>query len=569
MDLFIIRGIVRELQGSIAGAFITKIYQMNRTDLLLRLRGHGEEKQLLISTHPDFHRLHLSEKKYANPLVPPRFCAYLRKHVQGGRIAGVSQDPYERVVRLRLQKKLDAGIIQDLVLVAEMVGKGSNLLLLQEEKILDCLHFRKEAEASRPAAPGLAYVPPAAAGKWRLDEVGPEHIQEIFPSPSGGRWKVLVEKIAGLSPLLAREVEFQGRASPTAMWEAFRLLRERYERAEFAPRIYTLLGEKKILAPLALTSLESAAQEVFPSLNEAADAFYFQTVAKRQIFERKQAMVRRIKQLLSRLERRRENLLKDREKLREELEFKDYGEILAANYPRMKKGMKEVEALDFRQDPPRPVLIPLEQALDAAGNVERYFKKYKKAKRGVEIAVGRLAQTDKEIAYLDSVLFQLDDVDDAQELDGIRRELEEERILPVSRQERSARENREAELPVRRLRTSEGLEVLCGKHNAGNDYILRHLARGNDLWFHAQGLPGSHVVLKAGPKEPRPASILEAAMIAAYFSRGRGSTAVPVDYTQVKNLHRPKGARPGFVTFTRQKTVTVRPDRERVEKLRA
>ncbi|MGD0625744.1 MAG: NFACT family protein, partial [Thermodesulfobacteriota bacterium] len=143
MDLFVIHGIVEELKSEVIGAFITKVYQMNRTDLLFRMRRHGGEKQLLLSTHPDFHRLHLTEKKYANPLIPPRFCTYLRKHIVGARVADISQEPYERVVRIRLQKGMDAGAVRNLVLVAELVGKGSNVLLLEEEKILDCLHFRR------------------------------------------------------------------------------------------------------------------------------------------------------------------------------------------------------------------------------------------------------------------------------------------------------------------------------------------------------------------------------------------------------------------------------------------
>ena len=161
MDLFVLHGVVNELREEIVGGFIAKIYQMNRTDLLFRVRRQGEEKQLFISTHPDFFRLHLTAKKYANPLVPPRFCTYLRKHITGTRISDVKQEPFERVVRITLRKRLDAGMVRDLVLVAELVSKGSNLLLLEGEKILDCLHFhRPETGTARPTAPGLEYTPP-------------------------------------------------------------------------------------------------------------------------------------------------------------------------------------------------------------------------------------------------------------------------------------------------------------------------------------------------------------------------------------------------------------------------
>ena len=226
-----------------------------------------------------------------------------------------------------------------------------------------------------------------------------------------------------------------------------------------------------------------------------------------------------------------------------------------------------MEALDFRQDPPSPILIPLNEAMDPSGNVQRYFKKYKKAKRGLEFISQRMGETEQEIAYLESVLFQTEEAEDAEELEAIRRELEEERILPVSKRQKSAKEKKEMSLPVRRLNSSEGLEIFCGKHNIGNDYLLRRLARDNDLWFHTQGLPGSHVLLRLGRGEPKYESILEAAIVAAYYSRGRGSTRLPVDYTEVKNLRRPKGAKPGMVTYFHQKTLMVKPDKEVVEKL--
>ena len=569
MDLFVIHGVVEELKKEIVGGFITKVYQMNRTDLLFRVRRLGEERQLLISTHPEFSRLHLTEKKYANPMVPPRFCTYLRKHITGTRVMDVIQKPYERIVGIELQKRMDAGVIRNLILMAELMGKASNVLLVEGEKIQDCLHFRRSEEGSaRPAAPGLPYSPPPSSGRMSPDRVTPEGMGEIISSPPGERWRALVEKNSGVSPLLAREIEWESMGTASGFWNYFRLLFDRYEQGAFEPRIITLLGEKKVLSPFPLKSLGPASEEPWASMNLAADSYYFATVMKRQIEEQKQSLAKRLGQLLSRLQRRRENLLQDSKKFEKDIELKDYGEILVANYPRLKKGMRQIEVQDFRQDPPRSILIPLEEALDAAGNVQRYFRKYKKAKRGIEFIAARMAETEGEIAYIDSVLFQVEEAGNAEELAEVRKELEEERILRFSRKPKAAKETKEASLPVRRLRSSEGLEIFCGKHNVGNDYLLRKVARGNDLWFHAQGLPGSHVLLKIGPGEPRWESILEAATIAAYYSRGRGSNRIAVDYTAVKNLHRPRGARPGLVTYSHQKTVLIKPDKEKVEKLK-
>jgi predicted ribosome quality control (RQC) complex YloA/Tae2 family protein len=568
MDLFVIHGIVEELKKEIPGAFVSKVYQMNRTDLLLRLRRTGDEKQLLLSTHPDFFRVHLTERKYANPLVPPRFCTYLRKHIGGARVSGVTQDGYERVVRIALQKKMDAGVIRELSLVAELVGKMSNILLLEGDRVLDCLHFRRDQEeAARPAAPGMKYFPLSPSGGWLPDEIDREKVEEIYKSPPGERWKAILRKISGISPLLAREVEFGSEGTPQGLEEGFRRLVKKYGEADFEPRVYTLLGERKVLSAFPLQSLGPAEEQVFSSMNQAADQFYFEVGMKRQMMEQKQALTKRLRQLISRLQRRQENLGKDREEFQKDLGAKDFGDILTLNYPRIKKGMREVEVMDYRQDPPRSILIPLEESLDPSGNVQRYFKKYKKAKRGLEMASRRTEETREEIAYLESALFEVESAEDAEEVETIREELEKERILPMPKKQKAGKEKKEAFLPVRRFRSSEGLEILCGKHNLGNDYLLRHLAKDNDLWFHSQGIPGSHVLLKVGKGEPKQQSILEAATIAAHYSRGSGSTRLPVDYTSVKNVHRPKGAKPGMVTYFHQKTIQVKPDKETVEKL--
>ena len=566
MDLFVIRGIVGELQQEIGGGFVTKIYQMNRTDLLVRFRRQGEEKNLVLSTHPEFFRLHLSAKKYANPQVPPRFCMYLRKHITGARVSGVSQDPYERVVRLGLQKKLDAGVTREMALVVELLGKGSNVLLLEGEKILDCLHFRRSEEGTtRPTVPGLTYAPLSRADRLSLAEVTRETVEEILKSPAREKERALAARVSGISSNLAREILDSGEGR---IWENFRRLRESYENSSFAPRILTLLSGKRVLAPFPLKSMGPVAEEAFPSLNSAADAYYFEAVTGRHLEERKQSFLKRVRSLLGRLERRKENLLLDRQKFEKDLGLKASGDLLVAHYSRLKKGMKEIEVLDYSLDPPASTILSLEEALDPAGNVDRYFRRYKKAKRGIEIVCGRLEETQKEMDYLESAYFQIEEAEDAEELETAREELEREGILPVSRQRKSGREKEEPALPVRRFRSSEGLDIFCGKSNLGNDYLLRKLARGNDLWFHAQGYPGSHVLLRTGPGEPKFEAISEAATIAAFFSRGKGSTRVPVDYTPARNVHRPRGARPGFVTYLHQKTIFVNPDKEKVEKLR-
>lgn len=569
MDVFILRGIVAELERELIGGFISKIYQLNRYDLLFRLRRQGQERDLLISTHPDFFRIHLTDKKYPTPPTPPRFGAFLRKHINGARVVDVFQERYERVIRINLERLLDAHLKRQLLLLIELLGKKSNVLLLEGGKILDALHWRKNtAGGERIILPGQNYHPLPSTNRLIPSKVIPELMAQLASFPPDKKRPAIMERISGLPPLLAKEMEFASADNPLQMEEIFQSFCQRYASAKFEPQIITLLSGQKILCPWPLKFLEETDKESFSSMNQAADNFYYEITTKRQVVEQRESLAKRVGQLLKRLQRRRENLLADEEKLKKDLQLKNLGEILVANYSKLKKGMKEIEAWDYSQVPPRPLIIPLEERLDPAANVENYFRRYKKAKRGLEMVASRKEITEREIAYLESVLYQIEAAEDAEVLGEIREELMEAKILTAPRWKRKRGEKGEGSWPVRQFRTQEGLTIYCGKHNRGNEFLWRHLARGNDLWFHAQGIPGSHVLLKVGTKQPSPSSIVEAAMVAAYYSKGKEAGKIPVDYTEVKNLRKPPDSRPGYITYFHQKTIYVEARKEAIEKIK-
>jgi len=480
----------------------------------------------------------------------------------------INQEPYERIVRINLERPLDANLIRKLTLVIELLSKKSNVFLLEGEKILEALHRSPNGETEETNIPGKNYILPKIENKLIPPEVTPQMMDEIALYPSGERWQAMVKKIAGLPPLLAKEIELASAGNPTKMWENFRSLWERYENGRFEPQVLILLNSKKVLCPWPLESLKSEVVQAFSSLNKAADNFYYELTTWHQIKEQKQIMLRRIRQLLERLQKRKGNLLQDKEKLTKDLQLKVWGDALVTNYPKLKKGMKEIEAWDYSQDPPRSLVIPLDETLDPASNVEKYFRKYKKAKRGLAMVAERVEATERELNYLESVLYQIEEAEDGEALAQIKEELIEAKILTLPKSLKKQRKGIEGSLPVHEFRSQEGLPIYCGKHNLGNEYLLRHLARGSDLWFHAQGIPGSHVLLKVGNKKPNFTSILNAAMIAGYYSRGKDAGKIPVDYTEVKNVRKPKGARPGYVTYFHQKTILVIPHKEEVEKLK-
>lgn len=479
MDIKLLNKIIDELKTELIGGIISNVHQMDERHIILKVFFRGKDKRLLISIHPRFFRIHLTEKKYENPPTPLRFCAYLRSHLINQRIEDISVLSGERIVNI---------LFKGSMLAIELTGRDSNVILVDKNGIiLDAMrYFPQENNYPRPIKPGLQYMP-----------------LHVFARPPAGI-----------------DIPKGG----------------------------------------------------YPSYNSAADAYYAELTETEEFFIEKANLLRVITDAKKRLKRKLENLTGDKDRAERDLKLSLYGELLLANFSNIKKGMKEIEVFDYYQDPPQKITIPLDPALSPQENIDKIFKRVKKAKTAIELLKERMPQTENEIKYLEEISFQLDTAENQDDLSAMEEALSHAGYM--KKQGHGTNDRREGKSkaePVRRFKSSDGCEILCGKTAAANDLLVKKYARDYDLWFHAYGAAGSHALLRLKNKndEPSQNAILEAGAIAAFFSKAKNETKAEVAYTLAKNVKKPKGAKPGLVTITNYKTIVVRPDAEVVKKLQA
>lgn len=550
MDIFAIEATVRELAEKLIGARINKIHQPGSEEILFRLWHRGEDLRLLISASPQLSRIHLTGDSFPNPFTPPRFCQLLRARLS--RLTGIEQVAGERIVKFTFSGKEGASY----VLMAELLGRHANLVLVDRQgQIVDAMKRVSGEGARRRLLPGLPYVLPPEPERFFLADGLPE----TMPTGDFEHW--LMQNLSPMSPLMARDLA-EGMEQGREPREVLDRFRRDWRNGEWRPAIGLLRG-KEILSvlPLRYLSLENA--RFFPTVSEAAAAFYLPRALFSGAIGERDELVKVVRKGLKRLASRLEKIALQRVSAEDSDAQRRIGELLLANLHRLSKGANQVVLEDFFQDPPAPITIPLDPRLSPQENAEQYFKGFKKGKRGIGHLARRIEETRAEQEWLEQVALSLDEAEAPQELGAIREELETAGLIrprkgPVGR-------NRAADPKqgVRRLETPMGNVVLWGKNNRTNDHVSKHVAGPEDLWFHAHQMPGCHLVLKAGFKaEDIPESeILFAASIAAGFSRGRNAGKVEVMVSQGKWVHKPKGARPGLVTVERYRTVVVRPFR--------
>ncbi|MBI5683130.1 MAG: NFACT family protein [Deltaproteobacteria bacterium] len=474
MDIQLLNRVISELKPEIPGGIISNVHQMDERHIILKIFARGRDFRLLISVHPQFFRIHLTEKRYVNPPAPLRFCSYLRSHLVNQQIEDISVVEGERVVQI---------LFKDFILIIELTGRDSNIILVDKNMvILDALrYFSQDKGYPRPVMSGLIYTPPPAGKKHS----------------------------AGFN-----------------------------------------------------ISLDN-----FSSCNRAVDVFYESPVDEERFTREKADLVRTVNDVKKRLERKLENLFEDRKKAEDNLKLQRYGELLLANFSKIKRGMKEVSVLDYYNEPPQEIIIPIDPALLPQENIDKIFKRVKKAKRAIELLKERMPSVEDEIKYLEDALFQIDALEEKDDVLAVREALISAGYIRANT-ERNKKEEIKTE-PIRRFKSTDGCEILCGKTSTGNDLLLKKYARDYDLWFHAYGVAGSHVLLrfKEKNKEPSQNSIFEAGAIAVFFSKAKNSTKAEVAYTIARNVKKPKGAKPGLVTITNYKTIMVKIDENTVKRL--
>ena len=574
-DAMFLSAVCDELRQELIGARVEKIQQPARDMVVLQLRGKA---RLLLSASGSRPRFHVTQASYENPAQPPMFCMLLRKHLAGGRIAAIEQPPAERSVELTLDCTDEMGTPCQKRLILELMGRNSNLILTDgENRILDCMR-RVDFEMSeqRQVLPGLFYHrPPRQEGKLTPQELTEPALERLLAQTAApvhlDRW--IVDHVAGISPLIARELAFGFCGETDA--DVLTLDRARLAEALTQPSLLqarqpTLLlcgGRPKdfTYCPIRQYGAYMTARTM-PSFSALLDAFYTETEQRERMLQKSQSLRRTVTNLLERTRRKLAVQRKEREASLDRETLRRRGDIVTANLHAMTRGMTVLRAVDFYQEDMPEIEIPLRPELSPQQNAARFYKEYNKAKHAEKILAEQIARGEIEEEYLGAVLDELNRAESERDLAEIRAELEAGGYVRSA--DRRRQQKQPASRPMR-FRSSDGFEILVGRNNRQNDQLSLKTARRDDLWLHIQKFHGTHVIVCCAGAPVPDGTITEAAMLAAWYSQAREGQNVPVDVTQVRNLRKPNGAKPGMVVYDRYRTVIVTPDAALCERLRA
>ena len=581
LDALCLSGVINELNTSLSGARVDKIYQPGRDEVILALRTQNAGNvRLLLSANPASPRLHLTTLPLENPEKPPMFCMLLRKHLSGARLLDLAQAPLERVVTLRFEALSELGDRVERRLILEAISHKTNLILLDGEgRILDCI--RRAAgdlsSAQRVLQPGMFYRLPPGVSKENPLTVGRERLEALLSAApaeaQADRW--LLDTFGGLSPLICRELAHRAGGSVDVRLNVLgpegrgRLLDglEALRDTPPVPVTVTLDGRPRDFTFLPVEQYEGTAQvDRWPAFSPMLDAFFEQRERQDRVKQRGQDLIKAVANARDRTARKIGNQEKELAATRDRDRLRQLGDILTSNFYQMEKGMARLRAMDFYDPEGREVEIKLDPLLTPQQNAAKYYKDYNRAKKAEEMLTIQLEKGRQELDYLNSVLENISLAEGERDLAEIRQELADTGYLrrPAKARDRGRRVTSK---PMEFMSTS-GLRISVGKNNSQNDLLTCKLAGKGDIWFHTQKIHGSHVILWTEGGQPDLQSLNEAAILAAWFSQARDGSKVPVDYTPVRYVKKPGGARPGMVIYTTYETAQVTPDGELAKRLR-
>ncbi len=578
LDAVCLNAVVNELDEILAGAKIDKIQQPEKDEIIISMRTRSGSRRLLISAGTGDARMHLSTVSFENPQQPPMFCMLLRKHLTGAVLSSVRQIPGERAAELIFSVSGVFGEVEEKRLVAEMMGRYSNIILVSGDgTIIDCMR-RVDITMSekRQVLPGLKYRVPPPQSKISIfsqDLPTDTQLEQAAERPAD-KW--LMDTFAGISPLGCREIAFSAfgeteyrldKQSAGALLESVCAVRRAMGEKRFTPFILTEEdGRPADFYCFPVRQYGNARRGVMPdSFSQLLEEFYSGRASAERVRQRSAAMTKAIKNARDRLSRKlalqNEELKKTfgRERLRQ------LGDIVSANLHLMRRGMTVLRAEDFYDPEGRKCEIPLDPAKSPQENAARFYKDYTKAKNAEKILTEQILAGETELDYLNSVLEETERAGGERDLAEIRQELE--RTGYLKKQSKNQKQKPQRSEPMRFL-SDTGKLIRVGKNNTQNDELTLRSSSKTDIWLHAQKIHGSHVVISAEGGKTDETTLNQAACLAALYSKASDSSGVPVDYTLIKYVKKPSGAKPGMVIYTDYKTIYVTPDKKLSERLK-
>jgi len=573
LDAICLQGVVEELAPQLTGSRIEKIQQPARDQIILLLRG---SRRLFLNAGANQPRIHLTEQLRDNPSQPPMFCMLLRKHLSGGIIESVRQEPLERVVTLTVLSSDEMGERSRFTLVWEGMPRRANLILCDRDgRIIDCLRrVDLEAEQDRQVLPGLFYRLPTRQDKRSPLSVTEEEFAALLgraaPDAPLDGW--LLDTFTAISPLVARELTVRACGSTdapasqgNALWDVFSRWQRDVNENAFTPTLIKRNGSLADFTYGPVTQYGTYAEtEIYDSFSHLLDDFYEKREQAERVKQKGRDLLKTATTARDRVRRKLAAQEKELAACQDRDHLRICGELITANLYRMERGQSRLTAQNYYDENCADVDIPLDVRLSPQENAARYFKQYAKAKTAEKYLTAQLQRGREELQYLESVLQELAQAESEQDFNDIRTELTDGGYLRGRGKKQPGFQR--ASKP-REFRSSAGLRILVGRNNRQNDRLTTKDADKRDIWLHTQKIHGSHVILCTGGAEPDEQSLMEAASLAAYFSQAQSSTKVPVDYTPVKFVKKPAGAKPGMVVYTTYQTMLADPDEELVKRL--
>lgn len=574
-DGTVIANLVYELNQNILNSRISKIAQPEKDELLFTLKGQNGQQRLAMSASASLPFLYLTKQNKPSPMTAPNFCMLLRKHIANGKIVKIHQPGLERIIHFEIEHFDDLGDLCRKTLTIELMGKHSNIIFCTEDgAIIDSIkHISAQVSSIREVLPGRTYFIPETTHKENPLQTSESFFLDTVLQRPESICKAIYNSYTGISPLIASEICFRSGIdadlSTSALnadeklhlYHNFDWFLTDLKEAAFTPNILYRKKEPIEFSSFLLTEYSDCEQATFASISEALETYY----AARNIYTRirqKSSDLRRI--VHTALERNRKKYALQQKQLKDtdkREKYRIYGELLNTYGYQAQEGAKKIEALNYYTN--EMITIPLDEQLSPLENAQKYFERYNKLKRTHEALTTLIEETKNEIEHLESIATALDIALLEDDLVQIKEELMEFGYI------RKKRGDKKAKIKSRPLHfvSSDGFHMYVGKNNYQNDELTFKFATGNDWWFHAKGMPGSHVIVKTESGELPDRTFEEAGKLAGFYSKGRENEKVEIDYLQKKNVKKPNKSAPGFVVYYTNYSLTIHPDISEIEQL--
>lgn len=530
-------------------ARINKITQPDQFTVILTIRANRKNQKLMLSIHPNFARMQITNNQLDNPFEPPMFLRVLRKHIEGGIVERIEQIGNDRIVHFTINNTDEIGDRIKRHLYLEIMGKHSNIILTDDSnKILDSFkHLTPNTNSARTLMPGFNYEFPPTDKKTNPFTV--DTISDKLDNTLAIH-KAVLRLLEGFSPLAVKEMLSMDNDIDIAFNRFMQTLQTNAS-------TFSIDGKEDFyFRPVAYgTSIET-----YHNLSEMLDIYYKDRAVRERVRNQTNDLSRHLNSLLQKNEKKLAKLVDELEQTKQMDKMNLYGELITSNMYQLKQGMDEFTTKNYYNE--ETVTIPLNPRKSPAENAQYYYKQYNRLKTRKAHAAEQIKATQDEIAYIETIQMQLDHIS-VDDIDDIRTELAEQNLI---KKKHKTKQSKKQQSSIDYYLSRDGQEIVVGRNNLQNEYITHKLGRNNYLWFHTKDIPGSHVVIL--DSNPTDGTVEDAAMLAGYFSKAQGSSKIPVDYTEIKHVHKPSGAKPGFVTYTDQSTVMVTPEEDYVEHLR-